>query len=417
MADGTVRGMADGTVPPSSGRAAAQAAELALDATTAQVLRTHLPGVAETVVAAIIDEVPPYSQPFQGRMGRVIEQAVHTSLDSFLDAATRTSPLDDGDGTAIGVGLQAAEELGRVEARAGRPVDALLSAYRVGARVSWREISRAAVAQGVDSGTLGRLAEVVFTYIDELSAASVAGHNAETQSSERARMVHLDRLTRALLAGVSEPELADAAETARWTPPRTLTAVLVHADRLLNTAAMLDPRTLTLAEDLPSGIGTPAEDVALLLVPDAGGAARATLLTVLSGREAVVGPARPWQRARRSYARALRGWALPRTEDVVDTEQHLPQIILGADRAAVADLRQAALAPFDDLPEATAERLAETLRAWLLLQGRRELVAETLHVHPQTVRYRMSQIRELFGERLQDPDEVLALLIALSAPR
>lgn len=412
-----VRGMEDGTVPPSSGRAAAQAAELALDATTAQVLRTHLPGVAETVVAAIIDEVPPYSQPFQGRMGRVIEQAVHTSLDSFLDAATRTSPLDDGDGTAIGVGLQAAEELGRGEARAGRPVDALLSAYRVGARVSWREISRAAVAQGVDSGTLGRLAEVVFTYIDELSAASVAGHNAETQSSERARMVHLDRLTRALLAGVSEPELADAAETARWTPPRTLTAVLVHADRLLNTAAMLDPRTLTLAEDLPSGIGTPAEDVALLLVPDAGGAARATLLTVLSGREAVVGPARPWQRARRSYARALRGWALPRTEDVVDTEQHLPQIILGADRAAVADLRQAALAPFDDLPEATAERLAETLRAWLLLQGRRELVAETLHVHPQTVRYRMSQIRELFGERLQDPDEVLALLIALSAPR
>ena len=412
-----VRGMEDGTVPPSSGRAAAQAAELALDATTAQVLRTHLPGVAETVVAAIIDEVPPYSQPFQGRMGRVIEQAVHTSLDSFLDAATRTSPLDDGDGTAIGVGLQAAEELGRVEARAGRPVDALLSAYRVGARVSWREISRAAVAQGVDSGTLGRLAEVVFTYIDELSAASVAGHNAETQSSERARMVHLDRLTRALLAGVSEPELADAAETARWTPPRTLTAVLVHADRLLNTAAMLDPRTLTLAEDLPSAIATPAEDVALLLVPDAGGAARATLLTVLSGREAVVGPARPWQRARRSYARALRGWALPRTEDVVDTERHLPQIILGADRAAVADLRQAALAPFDDLPEATAERLAETLRAWLLLQGRRELVAETLHVHPQTVRYRMSQIRELFGERLQDPDEVLALLIALSAPR
>ena len=410
--------MTDGTVPPSSGRTAAQAAELALDATTARVLRTHLPGVAETVVAAIIDEVPPYSQPFQGRMGRVIEQAVHTSLDSFLDAATLASPrASTGDGTGIGVGLQAAEELGRVEARAGRPVDALLSAYRVGARVSWREISRAAVAQGVDSGTLGRLAEVVFTYIDELSAASVAGHNAETQSSERARVVHLDRLTRALLAGVSEPELADAAETARWTPPRTLTAVLVHADRLLNTAAMLDPRTLTLAEDLPSGIATPAEDVALLLVPDAGSAARATLLTVLSGREAVVGPARPWQRARSSYTRALRGWALTRTEDVVDTERYLPQIVLGADRAAAADLRQAALAPFDDLPEATAERLAETLRAWLLLQGRRELVAETLHVHPQTVRYRMSQIRELFGERLQDPDEVLALLIALSAPR
>jgi hypothetical protein len=409
--------VSEGAGIPSSGRAAAQAAELALDASTARVLRTHLPEVAETVVAAIIDEVPPYSQPFQGRMGRVIEQAVHTSLDSFLDAATRSAPLDDaGDGTAIGVGLQAAEELGRVEARNGRPIDALLSAYRVGARVSWREISRAAVAQGVDSGTLGRLAEVVFTYIDELSAASVAGHNTETQSNERARVVHLDRLTRALLAGASEPELADAAEVARWTPPRTLTAVLVRADRLLNTAAMLDPRTLTLAEDLPTGNVTPAEDVALLLVPDAGGPARTRLLAVLSGREAVVGPARPWQRARRSYARALRGWTLTRAEDVFDTERHLTQIVLGADRAALADLREASLAPFADVPEGTAERLAETLRAWLLLQGRRELVAESLHVHPQTVRYRMGQIRELFGDRLQDPDEVLALLIALSAP-
>lgn len=399
------------------GRAAAQAAELALDGETAAALRTYLPEVSETVVAAIINEVPAYSQPFQGRMGRVIEQAVHTSLDSFLDAAARDAPPQDGEETAIGVGVQAARDLGRVEARAGRPVDALLSAYRVGARVSWREISRLAVARGVDSGTLGRFAEVVFTYIDELSAASVAGHNAETQSSERARMVHLDRLVRALLAGASEPELVDAAETARWTPPRTLTAVLVRDDRLLNTAAMLDPRTLTLAEDLPTGAITPPDGIALLLVPDVGGAARATLLEVLAGREAVVGPARPWQRARRSYARALRGWALPRTEDVLDTDRHLPQIVLAADRSAMADLREATLAPFAELPEATAERLSETLRAWLLLQGRRELVAEALHVHPQTVRYRMGQIRELFGERLQDPDEVLAILIALSGPR
>lgn len=399
------------------GRAAAQAAELALDGETAAALRTYLPEVSETVVAAIINEVPAYSQPFQGRMGRVIEQAVHTSLDSFLDAAARNAPPQDGEETAIGVGVQAARDLGRVEARAGRPVDALLSAYRVGARVSWREISRLAVARGVDSGTLGRFAEVVFTYIDELSAASVAGHNAETQSSERARMVHLDRLVRALLAGASEPELVDAAETARWTPPRTLTAVLVRDDRLLNTAAMLDPRTLTLAEDLPTGAITPPDGIALLLVPDVGGAARATLLEVLAGREAVVGPARPWQRARRSYARALRGWALPRTEDVLDTDRHLPQIVLAADRSAMADLREATLAPFAELPEATAERLSETLRAWLLLQGRRELVAEALHVHPQTVRYRMGQIRELFGERLQDPDEVLAILIALSGPR
>ena len=83
------------------------------------------------------------------------------------------------------------------------------------------------------------------------------------------------------------------------------------------------------------------------------------------------------------------------------------------DPAALAELRKAVLAPFAQVAEGTAERLMETLRAWLLLQGRRELVAESLHVHPQTVRYRMNQVRDLYGERLNDPDEVLALVLAL----
>jgi len=38
-----------------------------------------------------------------------------------------------------------------------------------------------------------------------------------------------------------------------------------------------------------------------------------------------------------------------------------------------------------------------------------------LFVHPQTVRYRMGQLRELYGQRLDDPETVLALVIALGA--
>ncbi|WP_240341671.1 PucR family transcriptional regulator [Janibacter melonis] len=405
--------------PPAATRTAAQAAELALDEQTARSLRSHLPEVAESVIAAIIEEVPSYSAPFQGRMGRVIEQAVRTSLDSFLDAASAASASGarEGEQTSIGVGVQAAEQLGRAEARAGRPVDALLSAYRVGARVSWREVSRMAVAQGAEAATLGRFAEVVFTYIDELSAASVAGHNAETHTAERARIVNLDRLVRSLLVGAPETRLVEAAQLARWTPARTLTVVLVAGERALNTAAMLDPRTLSLGEDLPPVRGLPAPDrVAALLVPDAGGRARGALLDLLSGRDAVVGPAVPWTEADRSYARAVRAAVLPRESGtVLDTDAHLAQIVLAADPETLADLRESALAPFADLTEGSAERLAETLRAWLLLQGRRELVAEALHVHPQTVRYRMGQVRELLGDRLQDPDAVLELVLALSA--
>jgi DNA-binding PucR family transcriptional regulator len=35
-------------------------------------------------------------------------------------------------------------------------------------------------------------------------------------------------------------------------------------------------------------------------------------------------------------------------------------------------------------------------------------------VHPQTVRYRMQQLRDVYGDRLEDPDWVLRLTLALA---
>ena len=40
-------------------------------------------------------------------------------------------------------------------------------------------------------------------------------------------------------------------------------------------------------------------------------------------------------------------------------------------------------------------------------------IAAALFVHPQTVRYRMGQLRELYGDRLEDPATVLELTVAL----
>jgi len=102
--------------------------------------------------------------------------------------------------------------------------------------------------------------------------------------------------------------------------------------------------------------------------------------------------------------------------DTIDTDTHLVELVLGADREAADDLRRLALAPLDQLRPNTAERLAETLRSWLLHRGQRDAVAADLFVHPQTVRYRMTQLRELFGDRLNDPQAVLELIVALSTP-
>ena len=137
-----------------------------------------------------------------------------------------------------------------------------------------------------------------------------------------------------------------------------------------------------------------------------------TAVSVLGG----VQSARSAAATSASYTRALRALDLRSTlgEDATyDTEEHLADLVLAADREAVADLRARVLAPLDDLRPATQQKLAETLRAWLLHQGRRDDVASALFVHPQTVRYRMGQLRELYGDRLEDPGTVLALTVAL----
>jgi DNA-binding PucR family transcriptional regulator len=149
---------------------------------------------------------------------------------------------------------------------------------------------------------------------------------------------------------------------------------------------------------------------AVLLAPDA---SRPVLLRVLAGRRAVVGPTRAWHEAQVSRRRAERVRATEVEGDPVDTDAHLVPLVLSADPDALADLRKQALAPLDGLRASTREKLEETLRAWLLHQGRRDDVAASLFVHPQTVRYRMGQLREAFGDRLEDPGTVLALVLAL----
>ncbi len=381
-------------------RSAAPTLELPPEVTVA--MRAALPVVADDVVVAVIEEVPSYTDAFSGPMGETIRSAVRLALGGFLSLVSE--PSGSGKRTPTAPAIEGAYQLGRGEARSGRTSEALLSAYRIGAQVAWQRLAAVALDSGVDAATMAAFAQAVWAYIDELSATSAAGHGDESATAGRVKQRLLDRIGQHLLTGAPETTVAAAAERAEWSPPVTLTAVIVPEAQVGSVLQLVHTQTLQVS-DLPE-----LEAAVLLLVPDMHGRRRAALLRAVEGRRCWVGPARPWLEVRTSYDRARRAQERGLGDD---TEAHLPELVLTADPGALADLRAAVLAPLDDLRPATAAKLAETLRAWLLHQGRRDDVAAALFVHPQTVRYRMTQLRELFGDRLEDPEMVLALTIAL----
>ena len=63
----------------------------------------------------------------------------------------------------------------------------------------------------------------------------------------------------------------------------------------------------------------------------------------------------------------------------------------------------------------SASALTETLLSWLRHQGQRAPIAEELFVHQQTVGYRVAQLKELFGDALDDPEVRFELELVLRA--
>src|SRR5689334_6752592 len=96
----------------------------------AEALRPVLPALAEDTIAAIGREIPDYARPMEGEFGRAVRAAIVVALERFVDDIAVP-----GSGKEDPRGLYNA--LGRGEMRAGRSLGALLSAYRVGARLAW----------------------------------------------------------------------------------------------------------------------------------------------------------------------------------------------------------------------------------------------------------------------------------------
>jgi DNA-binding PucR family transcriptional regulator len=95
-------------------------------------------------------------------------------------------------------------------------------------------------------------------------------------------------------------------------------------------------------------------------------------------------------------------------------EDHRVELLLSAQPSLAEEFARGRLSPLQGVAGAkTRANLTATLREWLRTPGQRKAIAHALSVHPQTVRYRMARLRELFGEALDDPDGRFELELAL----
>ena len=376
----------------------------ALPATTADLIEPELEAITGEILETIAAEVPEYARPLEGRFGRGIRTGVGEALSQFV-ALIRDPEAGRGLGREVYVGL------GRGELRQGRTLDSLQAAYRVGARVAWRRIARAGLEAKLDPEILSLLAEAIFAYIDELSADSVDGF-AEAQSESEGLLRRRRRELVSLLMREPAAESADlraAAQAAGWRIPRRLVAL-----------ACAEADLATVARGLPAdSLVTRVEEIGCALVPDPVGPGRAAGIDrAASGAEVALGPVGGPEQARESWQlakstlRAIEAGALP-SGALVCAEDHLADLLLFEGSALAKRIAARRLAAFEPLTAKARERMTETALAYVRNRGNSVAMAAALHLHPQTVRYRVAHLRELLGEQLDDPDARFELEIAL----
>jgi PucR C-terminal helix-turn-helix domain len=297
--------------------------------------------------------------------------------------------------------------LGRAEFREGRTLDSLQSAYRVGARVAWRRVSAAARRAKVDPEQLGLLAEAIFAYIDELSADSVEGYAQAQREQEGERQRRRRELLALLLRDppAPDPEIRSSAQAAGWRLARSAAPLAVAEGDLARVGRRLS------ADALVATVG----GLGCALVPTGD---RKELERATRKLTAALGPVVPrselpgaWSLASAALRAAEAG--VIEADGLIVAEEHLPELLIFESGGVAERLAERRLAPLDDLTPAGRARMEETALAYVQHGGNAAAMARALHLHPQTIRYRLNRLRELFGDELSNPDARFELELAL----
>ncbi|MFY9488181.1 MAG: helix-turn-helix domain-containing protein [Solirubrobacterales bacterium] len=360
------------------------------------------PAYITEMILQLETAIPEFARPGDTEFVRNLELALTRGFDAFVNLI-----LGANEGI---IDPEPYRMTGADEFRTGRSIASLQATYRLGGRIAWRHLSAAAIEGGAHDDVLSLLAEAVFAFIDKLCQYSLEGYADAERSQADSVGVARRKLFDLLVTGTSHPNQADFAyREARWRDSGSVAALVLDAEALPGVVKRLDAGVLY---GTISGVGC-------VLFPDPDGPGRrAQLKSALRGVSAALGPESETSGANRSFRWAHQAMSmvtlgeLPASSPLM-VDQVLVPLLLRSDRELVDRIVSERLAPLHELRPAVGARMADTLLCWLRLRGDRRAMAAELHIHVQTVAYRVAQLREIFGSTLDRPDARFELEIAL----
>ncbi|MEV0317733.1 helix-turn-helix domain-containing protein [Streptomyces sp. NPDC050659] len=333
--------------------------------------------------------------------------------------------------------LEVFQEFGRGEGLHGRSLDSLQAIYRLGVRLAWRRLAEIGQQIEIPPPAMYELAESGFEYLDGLVDQSVRGY-AEAAARQAGERLRLQRKLMELLLSERRGESGSgtAADSGSFTAAASSgqgpgSALDERAARVgwqlperVAVGVLLRPAREAVAPAVGQGVLLDMEtEQPRMVIPDPDAAGRPELLRrAMTGWSGAIGPPVPLADAAKSLrwaqaaVRLMERGLLPSGE-VLHCTEHTEALVLLQPEELIEDLARRCLAPLAHCGPAHGRRLAETLLAWLETRGGAPEVAARLGVHPQTVRYRLRQIRELWGDEVDDPDRRFELELVLRARR
>ncbi|MEU6095245.1 helix-turn-helix domain-containing protein [Streptomyces sp. NPDC047079] len=366
--------------------------------------------VLEKVVAAVHAQVPVYAALDDSRLPEVRAIAAW-GVDRMLHLWAADGTLEPSD-------LRRLRGIAAARAADGRPVQAVLRAYRVAATVLTDEV--AARAADLTAGDGLALARVLLTALDTLSEEMATAYAATSEDLAGDR----DRALRLLLDDLIAGRHASAG------------ALTARSARL--GVRLPDPYCLLVAEPTTEGGADMSYEAAagLLAALGDGGTSPSALSTVRGSRAVLLLPATAVHRAppaldeRAWRACAITGEDLDRVAvahrlaaDALDTapahahrsgrlltdaDAHVLALLTGHPAAAPDHIAHLVLGP---LTEPGRRHLLQALTAYIDA-GSATAAARALHLHPQSLRYRLRRIHALTSRDPRDPWQRLTLDVA-----